>query len=117
MIQAWYVGTHSSLHLPLSQQRKTFIGHLPETNQILFLNKEDLFKAKIAQSPIRRFFPDYEGAADDVEAGKAYFQKRFLRIERKGALQLQQLAKPGGDSKGVPSSKPSGAHRRQIYPQ
>lgn len=84
-------------------------------NQILFLNKEDLFKSKIAESPIRRFFPDYEGPSGDVEAGKQYFQKRFLRIEHKGTLQLQQLAK-SGDLK-TPSNQSHGAMRRQIYPQ
>lgn len=86
-----------------------------ETSLILFLNKEDLFRAKVAESPIRRFFPDYNGPLGDAEAGKEYFQKRFIRIEHKGTLQLQQLEK-SGDRK-TPSNKPyTSARRRQVYP-
>ena len=34
---------------------------------------------------IKNTFPDYEGAPGDVEAGKEYFLKRFLRLAVKGA--------------------------------
>jgi hypothetical protein len=34
---------------------------------------------------IKSTFPDYEGAPGDVEAGKEYFLKRFLRLAAKGA--------------------------------
>jgi hypothetical protein len=83
--------------------------------QILLLNKEDLFKKKIAESPIRRFFPDYEGADDDFEAGKAYFKRRFLRIEYKGSSQLQQLAKAA--PRQTPNKSHCTRHTRQVYPQ
>jgi guanine nucleotide-binding protein subunit alpha len=86
----------------------SIVGYL----QILFLNKEDLFNKKIAESPIRRFFPDYEGADDDVEAGKLYFQKRFLKIEYKGSSQLQRAA-----SRQPPSKSHSAKLVRHVYPQ
>lgn len=53
--------------------------------QILFLNKEDLFRARVPIAHIKSTFPDYEGAPGDVEAGKEYFLKRFLRLAAKGS--------------------------------
>jgi hypothetical protein len=53
--------------------------------QILFLNKEDLFRVRVPMAHIKNTFPDYEGAPGDVEAGKEYFLKRFLRLAVKGA--------------------------------
>ncbi|KAL9111771.1 MAG: hypothetical protein Q9227_003830 [Pyrenula ochraceoflavens] len=49
---------------------------------ILFLNKVDLFRAKIEKSPISAHFPDYQGKANDEEAGKKYFADRFRGINR-----------------------------------
>ena len=34
---------------------------------------------------IKNTFPDYEGAPGDVNAGKEYFLRRFLRLAAKGA--------------------------------
>ena len=53
--------------------------------QILFLNKEDLFRVRVPMAHIKNIFPDYEGAPGDVEAGKEYFLRRFLRLAAKGA--------------------------------
>jgi len=53
--------------------------------QILFLNKEDLFRVRVPMAHIKNTFPDYEGAPGDVDAGKEYFLKRFLRLAAKGA--------------------------------
>ncbi|KAF8310845.1 guanine nucleotide binding protein, alpha subunit [Clavulina sp. PMI_390] len=50
---------------------------------ILFLNKSDLFEAKLKHSPIRASFPDYSGNDDDVAAGKDYFRKRFVSLCQK----------------------------------
>jgi guanine nucleotide-binding protein subunit alpha, other len=50
---------------------------------ILFLNKLDLFTEKLERSPIKDHFPDYRGAAGDVEAGKEFFAKKFRRLNRK----------------------------------
>ena len=37
-----------------------------KTSMILFLNKIDIFKEKIKDSPIKKYFPDYKG----------YYQKK-----------------------------------------
>lgn len=52
------------------------------TSMILFLNKVDIFSAKVLTSPIGQYFPDYEGDEGDVEAGKVYFKNRFVRLNR-----------------------------------
>ncbi|KAJ7064053.1 heterotrimeric G protein alpha subunit 4 [Mycena amicta] len=54
-----------------------------QTSIILFLNKDDLFQNKIKTSPIRTFFPDFEGEAGNASAGREYFKKRFGRLAQK----------------------------------
>jgi len=54
-----------------------------QTSIILFLNKNDLFEKKIANSDIKNFFPDYDGEPGDVKAGREYFKKRFARLAQK----------------------------------
>ncbi|RMJ28279.1 hypothetical protein PHISP_00842 [Aspergillus sp. HF37] len=49
---------------------------------ILFLNKIDLFKAKLAISPISKHFPDYSGSDTDLDAAARYFADRFRGINR-----------------------------------
>ncbi|RMZ89451.1 hypothetical protein DV736_g3315, partial [Chaetothyriales sp. CBS 134916] len=49
---------------------------------ILFLNKIDLFRNRLATSPISRYFPDYTGKDTDEEAAKEYFANRFRSINR-----------------------------------
>ncbi|KAJ5648317.1 hypothetical protein N7490_004689 [Penicillium lividum] len=49
---------------------------------ILFLNKIDLFKAKLAISAISKHFPDYSGSDTDFEAAARYFADRFRGINR-----------------------------------
>ena len=49
---------------------------------ILFLNKIDLFREKLAASPISAHFPDYTGKDNDEEAAKAYFSNRFRAINK-----------------------------------
>ncbi|ETW87715.1 hypothetical protein HETIRDRAFT_378879 [Heterobasidion irregulare TC 32-1] len=53
------------------------------TSIILFLNKNDLFEAKVQHSDIKSFFPDYDGEAADARAGRDYFKKRFARLAQK----------------------------------
>ncbi|CAE6404349.1 unnamed protein product [Rhizoctonia solani] len=55
------------------------------TNIILFLNKNDLFSEKVKKSPIRRYFPDYEGPEGDAGEGRIYFRRRFLKLSSKSA--------------------------------
>jgi guanine nucleotide-binding protein subunit alpha len=45
---------------------------------ILFLNKSDLFKAKISKSPLNKYFADYEGTKGSVTLGVNYIRKLFL---------------------------------------
>lgn len=54
-----------------------------QTSIILFLNKDDLFRKKVAHSDIKNFFPDYEGEPGDAKAGRDYFRKRFIRLSQK----------------------------------
>ena len=49
---------------------------------ILFLNKMDLFKAKLAISPVSKHFPDYHGSNANFEAAGKYFADRFRGINR-----------------------------------
>jgi guanine nucleotide-binding protein subunit alpha len=49
---------------------------------ILFLNKIDLFKEKLAISPISNHFPDYQGENSDFDAAAKYFADRFRGINR-----------------------------------
>ncbi|CEP15845.1 hypothetical protein [Parasitella parasitica] len=48
---------------------------------MLFLNKVDVFKAKIAGSPLENYFPDYGGGNDPNKAAK-YILWRFLQCNR-----------------------------------
>jgi len=59
------------------------------TSVILFLNKEDLFRQKVINSSIKRYFPDFEGAESDATDGMNYFKKRFLRIHSKATHTLR----------------------------
>ena len=49
---------------------------------ILFLNKIDLFKGKLAISSISKHFPDYTGSDTDYDAAAQYFADRFRGINR-----------------------------------
>lgn len=54
-------------------QSKWFTG----TSFILFLNKDDLYVKKVTTVSIKDYFPDFEGAPNDPEAGRKYFKKLF----------------------------------------
>lgn len=56
--------------------------------QILFLNKVDIFRNKIEKSPIRTYFPDYDGPDGDFNASRAYFRDRFLRLNRSKSKEI-----------------------------
>jgi guanine nucleotide-binding protein subunit alpha len=51
---------------------------------ILFLNKIDLFREKLHSglSPISRYFPEYHGGRNDIQAGQAYFTRKFKKLIR-----------------------------------
>ena len=49
---------------------------------ILFLNKIDLFREKLKESPIKQHFPDYHGAEGDEAAATQFFANKFKAINR-----------------------------------
>lgn len=51
---------------------------------ILFLNKTDLFKAKLISSPIYEYYSDYEGPSNYPTA-VAYMESKFRPLYRNGA--------------------------------
>ena len=51
------------------------------TSIILFLNKVDLFRAKLKKSPLQNYFPDYSGG-DDVNRAAKYLLWRFNQVNR-----------------------------------
>lgn len=48
------------------------------TSIILFLNKKDLFQAKIKKTNLNVCFPGYKGGLD-FDKGSAYIEKQFLK--------------------------------------
>lgn len=53
-----------------------------KTALILFLNKMDLFKAKLETSLISEYFPDFDGDCTDLDAACKFFQGKFLKLNR-----------------------------------
>ncbi|KAG8985752.1 hypothetical protein FRB90_004465, partial [Tulasnella sp. 427] len=60
------------------------------TSLILFLNKTDIFEKKIKVSPIKNYFPDYDGAPGDFDEAKVYFKRRFLKLSAKSSRQKER---------------------------
>jgi hypothetical protein len=52
------------------------------TALILFLNKMDLFKAKLKVQPIPKYFPDYTGDPTDTKTASKFFQAKFKGLNR-----------------------------------
>ena len=49
----------------------------------LFLNKIDVFKAKLPNAPLEQYFPEYTGGPDINKAAK-YIQWRLMQVNRAG---------------------------------
>ncbi|EST05659.1 Guanine nucleotide binding protein (G-protein), alpha subunit [Kalmanozyma brasiliensis GHG001] len=58
------------------------------TSMILFLNKVDVFRQKIAYSSVKHYFPDYEGDDQDFNAARNYFKSRFCRLNRSSTKEV-----------------------------
>ncbi|KAK9718096.1 guanine nucleotide-binding protein subunit alpha, variant 2 [Basidiobolus ranarum] len=58
-----------------------------KTSIILFLNKIDLFRGKLTTSPMKQYFPDYQGGGD-YDSGCSYIQQRFLSLNRSYTKQI-----------------------------
>ncbi|SCZ95174.1 BZ3500_MvSof-1268-A1-R1_Chr11-2g03331 [Microbotryum saponariae] len=54
-----------------------------QSSVILFMNKTDLFKAKLITSPIYEYYSDYEGPSD-YPTGCAYMESKFRPLYRNG---------------------------------
>lgn len=58
-----------------------------KTSIILFLNKIDLFKIKLAKSPMGKYFPDFTGG-DSYEAASDYMLSRFTSLNQSDQKQI-----------------------------
>jgi len=58
-----------------------------KTSIILFLNKIDRFKEKLPVSPMKTYFPDYEGGAN-YEAACDYILNRFVSLNQHETKQI-----------------------------
>lgn len=58
-----------------------------KTSIILFLNKIDRFKEKLPVSPMKNYFPDYEGGAD-YAAACDYILNRFVSLNQAEQKQI-----------------------------
>jgi hypothetical protein len=54
-----------------------------DTPVFLFLNKKDLFEEMIPKHPLTRCFPDYTGAAGEMQPALDYITAKFLDIAKK----------------------------------
>lgn len=51
---------------------------------VLFLNKIDLFKRKLATTPLSAYFSDYDGPSNDWERAVTFIQSKFLALNYSG---------------------------------
>ncbi|KAJ2451213.1 guanine nucleotide-binding protein subunit alpha [Coemansia sp. RSA 2336] len=58
-----------------------------KTSIILFLNKMDIFREKLPQSPMRKYFPDYDGG-NDADVASEYILKRFVSLNQSEAKHI-----------------------------
>ncbi|OLY79532.1 Guanine nucleotide-binding protein subunit alpha [Smittium mucronatum] len=58
-----------------------------KTSIILFLNKMDLFRQKLPKSPLKTYFPGYDGE-NNVEAAGDYILKRFVSLNQSDTKQI-----------------------------
>lgn len=49
---------------------------------ILFINKMDIFEKKILKSPIKKYFPQYQGPNGDVKEATKFFETSFQNLNR-----------------------------------
>jgi hypothetical protein len=84
--------------------------------QILFLNKEDLFRQKVLNSSIKRHFPDFEGAEADAAEGMNYFRRRFLRIHAKANQTFRNPTESKNSRRPKLPPLPTPVDVRKVYP-
>jgi guanine nucleotide-binding protein G(o) subunit alpha len=57
---------------------------------ILFLNKTDLFAAKIGRVPLKRFFPTYTGPENNAHEAKVFIAKLFREASKNPNKQIYE---------------------------
>eukprot|EP00053_Salpingoeca_punica_P005291 m.53519 g.53519 ORF g.53519 m.53519 type:complete len:356 (-) comp13174_c0_seq1:429-1496(-) len=60
------------------------------TAMILFLNKTDLFAAKIARVPLKRYFPTYTGPENNAHEAKMFIAKLFRDVNKNPNKQIYE---------------------------
>lgn len=68
---------------------------------VLFFNKCDTFKKKIAVSPLSKHFPDFEGSDTDASAPFNYFKDRFQKLNRNPGRQVYTYATIATDTRSM----------------
>ena len=48
----------------------------------LLFTKSNLFRIKVAEKPINRYFPEYVGPDRNVEEGKEFFVEKFMSLNK-----------------------------------
>lgn len=59
-----------------------------ETSTILFLNKSDLFREKLANVSIKVAFPDFPGPDGDFDAAVKYITEQFVKLNESNRKQV-----------------------------
>ena len=54
--------------------------YLKESSIVLFLGKMDIFKQKIKDNPVSKYFPDFEGPKGDYDSAVTYFTNKFRAL-------------------------------------
>lgn len=62
-----------------------------KTSIILFLNKIDLFKAKLPTSPLNVTFPDYKGG-DNPDVAGDFLVAKFLELNKNPAKSVYAVS-------------------------
>lgn len=76
---------HESMSLFEGIANNKFFG---DTSMILFMNKTDLFKEKLAKSPLKTYFPDYTGDGADVVSAQNFICDKFLALNKNPRKQI-----------------------------
>lgn len=82
-VSQWLTATQNQMHEAMMLFESLANGEWFKRKPIiLFLNKIDLFKGKLAVSPVAKHFPDFTGSSTDFDAAARYFADRFRGINR-----------------------------------
>ena len=64
-----------------------------KTSIILFLNKIDLFRAKLPYSPLNETFPEYKGGANYDQAC-AFLLEKFVGLNKNPSKSIYAVSRP-----------------------